>query len=150
MILSLADRTRRVARPRDAILGREPGTDHWIPMDIGRPTEQVPGVLVYLAYAPLWYGNADYFHLRVRSLVDQASGSVTAVILDANAMSDIDYTGLQALRGLALELQQLGVTIAIARASRLVHHDLKHGALLEQFGDLLFSSVEGAVTALQR
>jgi hypothetical protein len=42
------------------------------------------------------------------------------------------------------------VTIAIARASRLVHHDLKHGALLEQFGDLLFSSVEGAVTALQR
>jgi MFS superfamily sulfate permease-like transporter len=72
------------------------------------------------------------------------------VILDANAMSDIDYTGLQALRGLALELQQLGVTIAIARASRLVHHDLKHGALLEQFGDLLFSSVEGAVTALQR
>jgi len=40
--------------PRDAILGREPGTDHWIPMDIGRPTEQVPGVLVYLAYAPLW------------------------------------------------------------------------------------------------
>jgi len=57
------------------------------------------------------------------------------VILDANAMSDIDYTGLQALRGLALELQQLGVTVAIARASRLVHHDLKHGALLEQLGD---------------
>ena len=151
MILSLADRTRRVARPRDAILGREPGTDHWIPMDIGRPTEQVPGVLVYLAYAPLWYGNADYFHLRVRSLVDQASGSIKAVILDANAMSDIDYTGLQALRGLALELQQLGVTVAIARASRLVHHDLKHGALLEQLGDdRLFTSVEGAVTALQR
>jgi MFS superfamily sulfate permease-like transporter len=73
------------------------------------------------------------------------------VILDANAMSDIDYTGLQALRGLALELQQLGVTVAIARASRLVHHDLKHGALLEQLGDdRLFTSVEGAVTALQR
>ena len=151
MILSLADRTRRVARPRDAILGREPGTDHWIPIDIGGPTEQVPGVLVYLVYAPLWYGNADYFHLRVRSLVDQASGSVKAVILDANAMSDIDYTGLQALRGLTLELKQLGVTIAIARASRLVHHDLKHGALIEQLGDdHLFTSVEGAVTALQR
>jgi MFS superfamily sulfate permease-like transporter len=48
MILSLADRTRRTLRPRDTLLGRDPGTDHWIPRDIGRPTEEVPGVLVYL------------------------------------------------------------------------------------------------------
>jgi len=39
------------------------------------------------------------------------------------------------------------VTIAIARASHLVHHDLKRGALLEQFGpEQLFTSVEQAVT----
>ena len=43
--LSLADRTRRTARPRDAIVGREPGTDHWIPVDIGKTTEEVPGSL---------------------------------------------------------------------------------------------------------
>jgi MFS superfamily sulfate permease-like transporter len=150
MALSLADRTRRAARPRDAVLGRDPGTDHWIPNDIGRPTEQVPGVLVYLVYAPLWYGNADYFHGRVRDLVDQLPGPLRAVVLDANAMSDIDFTGLQALRGLANELKQRGVTLQIARASHLVHHDLKHGALLEQLGhDHLFTSVEDAVTALQ-
>jgi MFS superfamily sulfate permease-like transporter len=99
----------------------------------------------------LWYGNADYLHLRIRSLVDQASGSVKAVVLDSDAMSDIDYTGLQALRSLTLELKQRGVTIAVARASHLVHHNLKRGALLEQLGpDHLFSSVEDAVTALQR
>ena len=28
MVLSLADRTRRTARPQDTVLGREPGTDH--------------------------------------------------------------------------------------------------------------------------
>ena len=150
MILSLADRTRRSARPRDAILGREPGTDHWIPVDIGRPTEQVPGVLVYLVYAPLWYGNADYIRLRICHLVDAASGPVHAVIFDADGMSDIDYTGLQALRDLVTELGQQGVTIAIARASHLVHHDLKHGAFLQQLGpDHLFPSVDEAVTALE-
>ena len=100
MILSLADRTRRSARPRDTLLGREPGTDHWIPVDIGRPTEQVPGVLVYLVYAPLWYGNADYLRFRIRDLVDAAPDPVHAVIFDATGMSDIDYTGLQALRDL--------------------------------------------------
>ena len=150
-ILSLADRTRRSARPQDAVLGREPGTDHWIPADIGRPTEQIPGILVYLVYAALWYGNADYLRLRVRHLVDAAASPVHAVIVDADGMSDIDYTGLQALRELATELRQRGVSIEIARASRLVHHDLKHGALLAQLGaDHLFTSVQDAVNAVAR
>ncbi|MGO9335262.1 MAG: STAS domain-containing protein [Acidimicrobiales bacterium] len=74
-----------------------------------------------------------------------------AVILEANGMSDIDFTGLKALRDLAGEFSQRGVTIEIARASHLAHHDLKHGALLQQFGpDHLFASVEQAVSANQR
>jgi MFS superfamily sulfate permease-like transporter len=151
IVLSLADRTRRAARPRDTLLGREPGTDHWVPVDIGQQIEQVPGVLVYLVYAPLWYGNADYLRLRISQLVEGAPDPVHAVILDADAMSDIDYTGLEALRGLATELRGRGVAIGVARASHLVHHDLKHGALIEQLGlDHLFSSVEEAVNALQR
>jgi MFS superfamily sulfate permease-like transporter len=150
IILSLADRTRRSARPRDTLLGREPGTDHWIPIDIGRTTEQVRGTLVYLVYAPLWYGNADYLRLRIRHLVDTASDPVQAVILDADAMADIDYTGLTALRDLAAELKGQGVTIGIARASHLVHHNLKHGSILEQLGpDHLFASVEEGVAALK-
>jgi len=150
LILSLADRTRRTARPRDTILGRAPGTDHWIPADIGLPTEQVAGVLVYLVYAPLWYGNADYLRMRICHLVDAEADPVHAVVLNAAGVSDIDYTGLQALRDLVTELGQRGVTVAIARASHLVHHDLKHGALLAQLGpDHLFPSVDQAVTALE-
>ncbi len=83
--------------------------------------------------------------------VGSASSPVQAVILDANSVSDIDFTGLQALRDLASELGQRGATIGITRASHLVRHDLKHGALLEQFGpDHLFASVEQGVSALQR
>ncbi len=149
MILSLADRTRRTLRPRDALLGRELGTDHWIPRDIGRPTEQVPGVLVYLVYAPLWYGNADHVRSRIRELLQAAPGPLRALIIDADAMSDIDYTGLQVLRDLAGGLARTGVALGIARASHLVHHDLKHGALLEQLGaDHLFASVDEAVAGL--
>jgi hypothetical protein len=41
--------------------------------------------------------------------------------------------------------------VGIARAPHLVHHDLKHGALLEQLGwDHLFDSVDEAATARQR
>jgi SulP family sulfate permease len=149
IVLSLADRTRRSARPRDAILGRVPGTDHWIPTDIGRATEQVPGTLVYLVYAPLWYANAHYLRLRIAELVDAATEPVHAVVFDANAVSDIDYTGLHTLRQLITELDQQHIKFAIARASHLVHHDLKHGDLLHELApEHLFASVEDAVAAL--
>ena len=97
LLLSLADRTRRAARPSGVILGREPGTDHWIPPDVGEPTEQVPGILVYLIYAPLWYGNAEYIRLRILQMLDSSAEPVRALVLDANGISDIDYTGVRML-----------------------------------------------------
>ncbi len=145
--LSLADRTRREARPLDAVLGREPGTDHWIPVDVDAPSSESPRSLVYLVSPPAATWRAmTAIRLRVRHLVDAASPPVHAVIFDADGMSDIDYTGLGALRDLDVELRQQGVTMGIARASHLVHRDLKHGEFLQQLGsDQLFTSVSEAV-----
>ncbi|HXW80074.1 MAG TPA: SulP family inorganic anion transporter [Acidimicrobiales bacterium] len=150
-LLALAERTRLAARPRDAVLGREPGTDHWIPTDVGRPTEQVPGVLVYLLYAPLWYGNATHVVDRVNALVASAPGPVRILVLDGNGVPDIDYTGAKALRELVGELEQEGIRVGIARASQLVHRDLRRAGLLDVIGpDRLFTSVDDAVKELDR
>jgi MFS superfamily sulfate permease-like transporter len=95
-------------------------------------------------------GTPNYFRSRIRQLLRAQAGRVRTVIIDADAMSDIDYTGLQALRGVASELARSGVAMGIARASHLVHHDLKHGALIEQLGaDHLFASVDDAVAGLR-
>ena len=116
----------------------------------GRPS-RYPGFSSTWSTPRLWYGNADYLRLRVCDLVDAAPDPVHTVILNATGMSDIDYTGLQALRALADELEQRGIAVGIARTSHLVHRDLRRGALLKQLGpDHLFVSVEAAVTALQR
>ena len=148
-LLALAQRTRLAARPQDAVLGREPGTDHWIPVDIGRPTEQVPGVLVYLIYAPLWYANASHVVERVRNAPATEPSPVHALVLDATAISDIDYTGAKALGQLFSQLRSDEVTVGVARASHTVHHDLKHAGVLQQVGpEHIFASVEEAVSAL--
>lgn len=151
IVISLADRTRRAVRPRDVVLGRVPGTDHWVPSDIGRSTEQVPGVVVYLLYAPLWYGNADYVRLRIRDLVDSATDPVHGLVIDANGVSDIDFTGARALLEMLTEMERRNVIVAVARASHLVHRDLKHSGLLQVIGDgRVFTSVEDAIDALVR
>ena len=147
-LIALGQRTRLAARPRDALLGREPGTDHWIPTDIGRPTEQVPGIVVYLLYAPLWYGNAIHVTERLRVVIQSAPDPVHTLVLDANGMSDMDYTGAKALGELISELGKAGVGVRFARASHLLHHDLKHAGLIELMGtDRLFASVDEAVSA---
>jgi sulfate permease, SulP family len=149
ILLSLADRTRRAARPRDVLLGRVPGTPHWIPLDVGHPTEQVPGVIAYLLYAPIWYGNADHVRARIREILDAATEPVHAFVLDADAVADIDYTGARMLGELTAELRQRGVQIGVARCSHLVHHDLKHSGIMTTIGpDHLYLTVESAVEAL--
>lgn len=149
ILLALAWRTRLAARPRAEVLGREPRTDHWIPRDIGRPTEEVPGVFVYLLYAPLWYGNASFVTARLRAAVAASRPPIKAVVLDADGMADIDYTGARQLGDLAVQFRQRGVRLAIARASHLVHHDLKHSGLLKAVGPgFVFPTVEDAVRAL--
>jgi high affinity sulfate transporter 1 len=150
-VVALAQRTRLAAQPRDVVLGRVPGTDHWIPPNVGRPTEQAPGVLVYLLYAPLWYGDADYVAGRIRAAVAAAPQPVHVFILDSNGISDIDYSAARVLGELAGELRQAGLRIGVARASHLVRDSLKLSGVLSIIGaERLFPSVEDAVTALTR
>ncbi|HTV11824.1 MAG TPA: SulP family inorganic anion transporter [Acidimicrobiales bacterium] len=147
-LLAVAQRLRIAARPRDSVLGREPGTDHWVPSDIGAPTEQVPGILVYLLYVPLWYANCTHVVERVLDLVSKSSSPVHTLVLDATGMSDVDYTGAKALGQMVAELKSAGTEVVIARASHLVHRDLKQAGLLKVIApDHWYSSVEEAVRA---
>jgi len=112
-------------------------------------TEQVPGVMVYMIYAPLWYANADYIRLRVARLLDDSTTPVRVLVLDADAIPDIDYTAAQSFAQLTAEVRARGIVLALARASHPVHHDLKHSGLLDVIGpERLFRSVEEAVRSL--
>jgi MFS superfamily sulfate permease-like transporter len=134
-LLALAQRTRLAARPRDA--------------DIGRPTEQLAGILVYLLYAPLWYGNATHVIERLRSDIASEASPVHHLIVDANAVADIDYTGAKAFGEFVAECKQRAISVSLARVPNLVHHDLKHSGLLQTIGpDHLFASVEEAVASV--
>lgn len=74
-----------------------------------------------------------------------------ALVLDANGMPHIDYTGTQTLAELTTELRQQGITTSIAWSSHVVHRDLKHSGLLKDIGPgNLFATVEEAVSAQAR
>ena len=62
----------------------------------GQETE--PGLIVYRFNSDLFYANAYRFKDEVRSLVRRAPTPIRWFIVDAGAITDIDYSAAQSIR----------------------------------------------------
>lgn len=129
--LSLLDLVRRIARPHVASLGFAPGVPGMHDLDDLPGTEAVPGLVVHRYDAPLFFANAEDFRRSVRRAVEAAESPVRWVLLDLEAVTELDVTAADAVCGLARELVEDGVVPAIARAKRELVADLRAGGVLE-------------------
>ena len=149
VLLSILYRTWRSARPRDALLGRLPGTTVWWPLRERPDAAQVQGVVAYRFDAPLYFANATRFHERVRDLVEAARPAPRLFVLDASGIDDVDYTGGRTLLALVDELKAGGVDVAVARASGETPRDAARAGLRRHVpDDHVFVTVDEAVRAL--
>jgi SulP family sulfate permease len=106
-------------------------------------------VLVTLFATPLWYANASHFRRQLLGSLERAVGPPRVVVLDALGMTDIDYTGVRALRSVLDELDRRHISFAVARAGQRVHESLERGGVLGRIGaERLFPSVDEAVVAV--
>ena len=111
-----ADRPRSPTRPTPSCASSPGGGFH----DLGDTTngQTMPGFIAYRFYAPLLFSNASHFVERVRELVAASPTPVRWFLVDAQAITDIDITAAEALRGLNKELQQQGIAMKFAHANR--------------------------------
>jgi len=145
VLLAILDRTRLTARPSLHVLGRIPGTTSWAPISAPERPAEVPGVLVVLFAAPLWYANATHFRAGLDRLRRQARAP-RLVVLDALGMYDVDFTGARALGKALDELRQDGIAFAVARAGDHLKQNLARAGLLDRIGaDHFHASVDEAV-----
>ncbi|MGQ0842873.1 MAG: sulfate permease [Sporichthyaceae bacterium] len=147
--LSLLDLLRRVARPHDAVLGYVPGLAGM--HDVadypqGRP---VPGLMVYRYDSPLFFANAEDFHRRAIAAYEATRPKPRYVLLNLEAVSEIDATAAEALEELRAELERDGVLLALARVKHELRRDLDAAGLTERIGpQLIFPTLPTAVAAL--
>jgi len=107
-----------VARPRDAVLRRSPGDGRFHDLDEDVPGVAPPGVIVYRLYAPLVFANAHHVADRLRALAGTAEPPARLVVLDLQAVWEIDVTAAQVLITLHEEFERSGVELRFARANR--------------------------------
>ena len=127
IVLSLLRHVQHSYRPHTGVLVRGPSGEWQIePCRPGVVTE--PGLLVYRFGADLFYANERRFTDELRALVDGASPPLRGVVVDASAVSDLDYSAAQSLRQLIAELQRRHIALAFGRVSPALRSDMqRHG-----------------------
>ena len=80
-----------------------------------------PGIVIYRLDDRLFFANAGYVKGRVREAIRAAPTETSWLVFDAEAVSHVDSTGIEALGELARELRDEQVTLVVARLrSRLL------------------------------
>jgi SulP family sulfate permease len=121
VVLALVVVIGRISRPHDAVLGSVEGVDGYHDIEQYANSETVPGLIAYRFDAPLFFANADHFLTEVQELIDRAEPPVQWLLIDAEAIVDIDVTATETISTLQCELERNGIVLAIARA----HHPLQ-------------------------
>lgn len=146
--LSVLDLLRRVARPHDAIEGFVPGLAGMHDVDDFPDAQEVPGLLVYRYDSPLFFANAEDFRTRAIAAVDRAAVPVRWFVLNAEAIVEVDITGIDSLESVYDELDRRGIVVALARVKQDLRDDLGPTGLLDRIGpDHDFPTLPTAVAA---
>jgi SulP family sulfate permease len=147
--LSLLGLISRISNPPDAVLSQVPGHGFH---DVGDTsvTQTLPGLMAYRFYAPLLFSNVGHFVERVRGLIARSPSPVQWFLLDAQAISEIDVTAVEALQSLNQELRRQGIALKIAHANRPLRELLERTGLAQEIGaESFFSSVHECVEAFE-
>jgi SulP family sulfate permease len=132
--LSLIVFIQSVYRPHTSVLGTEPGVDGYHGIAPGAYQQILPGLIVYGFDAPLFFANAPYLMDQVMDLVSAADPPIKYLLLDAEAIPDIDTTAADTLKDIHQELRQKGITLGIARANKPLRETMRLAGLEDLIG----------------
>ncbi len=147
MVMSLLRIVRHSYRPHTAVLAQGPG-GLWQsnPVVPGAVTE--PGLVIFRFGAALFYANAGRFAEEIRLLVGPAPSLLRWLVVDAGAITQVDYTAARVVRELHDELAQRGIEMVFAHVQSDLKLDLDRHHLTEVIGsDRLFDSLHEALAA---
>jgi MFS superfamily sulfate permease-like transporter len=137
---------RRNWWPHGAVLGAVPGLAGWHDVSTNPAAEQTPGVVVYRWEAPLFFANAGSFREAIRRLARERRPEW--IVLQCEAITDVDVTAAAMLEKLDNELNAAGTHLAFAEMrSRLRDLTLRYGLLETLDRDHFYPTLEAALEA---
>jgi high affinity sulfate transporter 1 len=149
MVVSLLRVVAHSYHPHTAVLAMD-GHGVWMlkPAVKGQVTE--PGIIVYRFSSPLFYANAGFFTEQIRSLVEPASPRVWCVIVDAGAITHVDYTAARAVIELQADLAKENIELVFAHVQSDLKPDLDRHGLTKAIGpNRIFDTLREAIATVR-
>ncbi|MFM0643966.1 SulP family inorganic anion transporter [Paraburkholderia bryophila] len=143
--LSLLRHVRHSYRPHTMILA--PGDDGvWVPVPAAPGMQTAPGLIVYRFGADLFYANDHFFVDDSRRLIDHAPSKVRWFVVDASAITDLDYSAARSVGELCEALKASGIEVIFARVNRYLRADMdRHGITPVIDTSCIFSTLHEAL-----
>jgi MFS superfamily sulfate permease-like transporter len=107
-------------------------------------------VVIYRFGAALFYANAGRFSDEIHCLVATAPSPLQWLIVDAGAITNVDYTAARAVRELQEDLAQRDIGVLVAHVEPSLQADLDRHGLTNIIGpDRIFDTLREALAALR-
>jgi MFS superfamily sulfate permease-like transporter len=142
--LAILAQTWRAARPKMIEMGRREGTTSWEPYD-AKAVKRVDHILAIFFDEDLFFANAGVFRRELHEMMRKYPAT-RHVVLDAVAISDIDFTGLATLSQVAADLDRDHISLSFARSNASVLQTLHHAQDQALSRIKTYDSVDAAAT----
>ncbi|UUY03095.1 SulP family inorganic anion transporter [Svornostia abyssi] len=139
---------RRNWWPHGEVLGIADGLPGWHSVRANPGAREVPGVVVYRWEAPLIFANAGIFRQQIRHLVRERRPAW--VVLQCEAITDVDVTAAEMLEQLDNELNDAGIHMAFAEMrDRLQDLVFRYGLFETLDRDHFYPTLDTAIAAIE-
>ncbi len=134
--------------PPGEVLGRVESTGEWHSLSAEPEAEEPDGVLLFRWEAPLFFANSGLFRQQVRRLIRERQPRW--VVLQCEAITDIDVTAADMLERLDLELNAQGIHMAFVELRTRLHDLVYRYGLFETLDhDHFYGTIDDALLAIR-
>lgn len=148
VLISMLTLIAQANRPPVYTMGRKPDTDVFRPLDDHPDDERFPGLLIARTEGRLYFANVSRVIDRLWAMVHQVSPQI--LILDCDAIPDIEYTALKSLAEFEEQLRDAGILLWLVALNPQVLPIIRRAPLGEKLGnERMYSSLEQAIDAYQ-
>lgn len=149
MVVSLLRVVQHSYHPHTGVLVGD-GAGNWKLMPVARGVVTEPGLVLYRFGAALFYANAGRFLEEITCLIQPVPSAVRWVVVDAEAITHVDYTAARVVIALKKNLTEAGVELAFARVPWDLRADFDRHHLTEAIGQVqIFSRLHDAIAAFE-
>jgi high affinity sulfate transporter 1 len=138
VVLSLLLVIYRASHPHGAVLGQVPGTEAYRNVERHPEALTFPGLLIWRPGGDLFFASICHLGDGLKAALAASRPPAKHVLVDAEAVNQVDVSACDTLLNIIQELQSQGITIAFARVRDYVRERMRLGGLEATVGSANF------------